>query len=65
MVHGDGMGAPAFKHITRDLAIREAKRLAGLHPGIRFYILEAIACAEKTDVVVTDMRGDADDLIPF
>lgn len=41
MVYGEGQRAPAYKHDSAASARIEAERLAGLHPGISFYVLKA------------------------
>lgn len=69
MVYGDEQRPPVVKHQTRTLAETEAKRLARLNPGIKFYVLEAVSLAEKIDVQFTRIaRRDVaveDDEIPF
>lgn len=62
MVYGLGQGAPNFIHDTFENAERESRRLAAKHPGIRFYVLASVACAEKMDV---SFRGINQDDIPF
>lgn len=62
MVYGYGQGAPNVIHDTFDQASAEAKRLADLHPGIRFYVLATVGAAEK--VSVHFRKIDADE-IPF
>jgi hypothetical protein len=41
---------PTFRHPTESAAREEAKRLAGVHPGKEFFVLQAIGCARKVDV---------------
>ncbi len=43
MVHGIGQRGPAYRHLSRDSAEREAKRLAVEHPEITFVVLETCA----------------------
>lgn len=66
MVYGNYRGPPTFKHMTREGAETEAKRLARMDPDTKFYVLETVSVAEKIDVRVTRiMRRDTDDGIPF
>ncbi len=62
MVYGYGQNPPTVIHDNFMLAEREAKRLADLHPGIRFYVLATVGAAEK--VSVQFRKIDADE-IPF
>ena len=67
MVKGDG---PAIvPHGSRAVAESEAERLARLHPGTPFFVLEAVACHRRVDVerISLDGKGDprADPEIPF
>ena len=50
MVYGYGQNPPTVIHDTLDKAEKEAKRLADLHPGIRFYVLATVGAAEKVSV---------------
>lgn len=63
MVYGEGQRPPAFKHATFESARLEAERLARLLPGVRFYVLSAIARALKADVDFQPIEGGDD--IPF
>lgn len=67
MVYGAGQRAPEYRHDTRESAENEAKRLARFNPGIRFFVLETIAVAEKIEVQFTRiMRREINkDEIPF
>lgn len=47
-----GNGPTSFKHSTKEAAIKEAERLANVHPGKEFYVLEAI-CIKKTSKMET------------
>lgn len=38
-------GLPKAQHASQDEAVREAERLARLHPGEKFYVLGALGCA--------------------
>lgn len=40
MVWGDCCGSPTVKHESEFLAQKEARRLAGKHPGKIFYVLK-------------------------
>lgn len=64
MVVGNG---PTFvRHDTRIAAEREAERLARLHPGASFYVLEAIVLVRKVDVEKISLRhGDDFAKLPF
>lgn len=68
MVYGDGQYAPTVKHDSREKAETEAKRLARINAGIKFFVLQTISMAEKPDVTFVRLtRGarDIDDEIPF
>jgi len=41
MITGDG-NSPKIRHYNRQDAVTEAERLAKTHPGIEFYVLEAV-----------------------
>jgi hypothetical protein len=47
-----GNGPTGFKHSTKEAAIKEAERLAKVHPGKEFYVLETI-CIKKTSKMET------------
>lgn len=54
-------GLPRVRHEERYLAVDEAKRMAASHPGQKFYVLSAVAVAERAEpVTVTEL-----DEIPF
>lgn len=55
---------PKVHHGDRELAEREARRLATLHPGQRFVVLMAESEFVKDDVRVTRYVG-GDPAIPF
>ena len=42
MVWNPGNRAPSFKHKTQDAAKQEAERLAKLHPGKEFVVLQSV-----------------------
>lgn len=66
MVYGERQGPPAVQHASREIADAEAKRLARNNPGIRFFVMESVAVAEKHDVSFTAFtRRSIDDEIPF
>jgi hypothetical protein len=66
MVYGEHQGPPTMRHASRVIADGEAKRLARNNPGIRFFVLESVAVAEKHDVSFTTLtRRSIDDEIPF
>ena len=46
-------GAPTVRHPARDLAEREAERLAAKHPRDCFFVLEALSVS-YTRTVVTE-----------
>lgn len=47
--------APTVKHPSEEIAMSEAKRLARLNPGEKFFVLQAIAALEKIDVGVVKL----------
>lgn len=65
MIYGDRQGAPTMRHLSFDAAKAEASRLARQHPGIRFFILEAVGAVEKIDIRFMNFRDPYDDGIPF
>lgn len=66
MIYGEGQSAPTVKHHYLSEAKREAERLARTHGG-RFYILQAIAECERTDLRwdYVPLNEIADDSVPF
>lgn len=64
-------GPPTFRHSSYEDARREAVRLAGLHKGYEFIVLEARAIAKVRDPVEVRVLGGgagtfvSDDDIPF
>lgn len=69
MVYRLGQNQPTWKHPSAHAATQEAERLARLHPGKTFVVLEAIAAVRKRDVEVTligrGTHADLGDDIPF
>lgn len=57
-------GLPTFRHDTQETALKEAARLAGLNPGIKFYVLETVAACVKSDVKWLDAVNNCD-MPPF
>jgi hypothetical protein len=53
---------PTHQHVNRELAQKEASRLALAHPGIEFIVLQAIGKAVKRDVDWIEVSGDE---LPF
>lgn len=53
VVWNPNAGAPTVRHPTRDLAEREAERLAAQHPRDHFIVLEALSVS-RTKTVVTE-----------
>lgn len=58
-----GGGPPTYKHGSFDSADTEAKRLARVHRGDEFVVLETVRSHRATDLVTTDLRPDRG--IPF
>ena len=54
-----GSGPSSYQHDTYDDAVVEARRLARLHPGNKFFVMESVAMLEKRDVVLTRMEAPA------
>ena len=55
-------GPPRVRHATQEAAEKEASRLARMHPGTEFIVLEAVSAAIKDDVRVTQFDSVS---IPF
>lgn len=64
MVYGMNQGQPTVRHHSEDSATTEASRLARLHPGIDFYVMEATYRVFKKDVETERLSPD-DCEIPF
>ena len=60
MVYGAGQGAPTVRHVTAEIAIAEASRLARIRPDLEFFVLQACAHVVKRYVEVTPMAGPSD-----
>ena len=46
---------PSYRHASYDDAKNEARRLAALHPGKEFFVLEAVGGAKRVDVEWVDI----------
>ncbi len=59
--------APSHVHDSKGSAINEAKRLAQINPGHKFYVMEGVGCAEKVDIAYHDFtRADFnEEELPF
>lgn len=63
LVKGDG---PAqVQHFSQDSAEQEAQRLACLHPGKRFFVLEAVAMHRTLQTERVDLRDSDGAERPF
>jgi hypothetical protein len=51
LVWKDNGGIPTVPHDSLDSAKREAERLARMHPGSKFYVLQTVGACSKTDVL--------------
>lgn len=61
-----GAGPASAIHHSRGAAEAEAQRLARLHPGNEFFVMEAVAVHRKVDVERIVLRHDADyEELPF
>ena len=58
-----GGGPPTYKHRSFESADTEAKRLARLHAGDEFVVLETVRSHQTHRLVSTDLRPDRG--IPF
>ena len=58
-----GNGTPVYRHATEELARMEAERLARVHPGQEFFVLQAIGKCVKSDVQWSEPSDSGD--IPF
>jgi len=45
-----GVGAPTYRHDSKDSAKTEAERLARAYPGSEFTVLESLATVVKADL---------------
>jgi len=57
-------GAPTYKHTSLSNAKDEARRLATLHPGQSFVVLESVGSMNKVEVVWKN-HAEASDECPF
>jgi hypothetical protein len=55
---------PKYEHDSFDSAQREAERLAGIHSGYYFYVLETVGVAIKKDVHFVPINSMVEE-IPF
>lgn len=55
MVAGDGPASA--RHPSREIAEREAERLARANPGTPFFVMEAVACHRRVDVERISLDG--------
>lgn len=62
LVWGEGRLDSRVRHASLADAKREAERMAGLHPGTKFYVLKAYGFAQKVEASWTTL-DDPD--IPF
>lgn len=60
MVLADNSNQTNMRHDTRDRAQNEATRLAGINPGIRFFVLQSIGAAVRRDPVSWETHDDDD-----
>lgn len=61
-----GNGPSSHRHDSYDSAQTEAQRLARLHPGHCFYVMEAIEAIEKREFHTIQFRAKPiDDGVPF
>ncbi len=51
-----GARPPTHRHASEAAARNEAQRLAGLHPGNEFFVLEARCVAKKVEVQITELE---------
>lgn len=64
MVLSDQSNVTNVRHANLDVARKEARRLAGLNPGVKFFVLASLGHMVKEDPV-TWQRHEMDDGIPF
>ncbi len=57
MVYGVGTERPTVQHKTRTSAEDEAKRLAKLHPGVAFVVLESVSAVIKREFDTITFKG--------
>lgn len=61
MVYGLDRSAPTKRHTSRRLAEIEAERLARIHPGEQFAVLEAVQIVAKREFETTVFRAASED----
>lgn len=64
MVLSDRSSETRVRHATIDIARNEAKRLAALNPGCKFFVLASLGHMVKEDPV-TWQQHESTDEIPF
>lgn len=65
MVLSDRSAETRARHATLDIARNEAKRLATLNPGVKFYVLASLGHMVKEDPVTWQAHEPDQDQIPF
>lgn len=65
MVLAENSTYTQVKHDSFTIALKEAKRLAKLHQGTKFFILELISVCIVEDPVHVEMLREPEDDIPF
>ena len=56
MIYGMEQGAPTVRHLSREVALKEASRLARSSPGVTFVVLAATDYVVKRDVDITPVE---------
>lgn len=54
---------PTYRHTSEASATSEAERLARLHPGETFVVLESVCARRVDDMLRIEMRQDSE--VPF
>ena len=65
MVWCPNKSAPTYRHDVEAAAETEAERLAKLHPGEHFFVLEAVGLRVVDNMHRVDLRKEVGDGIPF
>lgn len=60
-----GSGPAYYEHPSLSGAEAEAERLARLHPGQTFTVLEAVSACRRVDVERVSFRDENDQQLPF
>lgn len=55
--------SPTYKHPSEKSAVGEAERLARLHPGNTFVVLESVCARRVDDMLRIEMRNNSE--VPF